>query len=327
MILSVVTPTRDKRALLERTLAALRVQVLPPGTAWEIVVVNDGSSDDTGAWLAAQAGAAGPPLRVVTPPANVGRARARNLGAAAARGRWLLFLDDDIVAPPGLLAAHLDLLQRHPGDGVIGFAVTAPELVDAPHLRYLDTRGVARLPAGPAPARYFVTQNASVPRQAFVDVGGFDEAFRAYGFEDMEVAFRLEDQAQVRFHCLPAPVPVHVHHHTLAQLLAKRRECGHGSLQRLAARHPHRLREMSLHHVLDGVGQPGPSPLTRLLRSALDAGLTRPLPALLGRWPLGPGAWPPAFPLYVRLMNLAILAAYRQGVREFGASPANESAS
>ncbi len=325
MILSVVTPTRDKRALLERTLAALRAQALPPGAEGEIVVVDDGSTDDTAAWLATQAGAAGPPLRVVSPPANVGRARARNLGAAAARGRWLLFLDDDIVAPPGLLAAHLDLLQRHPGDGVIGYAVTAPELVDAPHLRYLDTRGVARLSAGPAPARYFVTQNASVPREAFQAVGGFDEAFRAYGFEDMEVAFRLEDQAKVRFHCLPAPVPVHVHHHTLGQLLAKRRECGHGSLQQLAARHPHRLREMSLHHVLDGAGQGGPTIATRLLRGFLDAGLARPLPALLARWPLGRGPRPPAFPLYTRLMNLAVLAAYRQGVREFPARSANES--
>jgi len=319
VILSVVTPTRDKRPLLERTLAALRRQQLPSDTPWEMVVVDDGSTDDTGAWLAGQGGEAGPPLRVVTPPANVGRARARNLGAAAARGRWLLFLDDDIVAPPGLLAAHLDLLRRHPGDGVIGLAVTAPELVDAPHLRYLDTRGVAKLPPGPAPARYFVTQNASVPREAFAAIGGFDEGFGSYGFEDMEVAFRLEDQAGVRFRCLPAPVPVHVHHHTLDQLLAKRRECGHGSLQRLAAGHPARLREMSMHHVLDGAGQGAPGATTRVLRACLDAGLVRPLPDLLRRWPLGRGSRPPAFGLYCRLMNLAVLAAYRQGVREWAA--------
>ncbi|MBK8166239.1 MAG: glycosyltransferase [bacterium] len=325
MILSVVTPTRDKRPLLERTLAALRAQQLPADVPWEIVVVDDGSTDDTGAWLARQSAATGPPLHVVSPPANVGRARARNLGAAAARGQWLLFLDDDIVAPPGLLAAHLDLLRRHPGDGAIGFAVTAPELVDGPHLRYLDTRGVAKLPPGPAPARYFVTQNASVPRAAFQAVGGFDEAFHAYGFEDMEVAFRLEDQAQVRFHCLPAPVPVHVHHHTLDQLLAKRRECGHGSLQQLAARHPGRLREMSVHHVLDGVGQAPPAASTRLLRAVLDAGLAASLPALLRRWPLGTGVLPPGFALYTRLMNLAVLAAYRQGVREYDLEAANES--
>lgn len=280
-----------------------------------VLVVDDGSTDGTGAWLADERGRPGVELRVVTPERNVGRARARNLGAFAARGQWVVFVDDDIVAPPGLLAAHLALLEAHPGCGTIGFAVTAPELIDAPHLHYLDTRGVARLGAGPAPARYFVTQNAAVPREAFTAVGGFDEDFRSYGFEDMEVAFRLEDRVGVRFRCLPGPVPVHVHHHTLAQLLDKRRECGRGSLRLIAARHPARLREMSLHHVLDAPGAGRPGAGTRLLRAALDGGLARPLPGLLGRWPCGRGHRPLAFGLYCRLMNLAVLAAYRQGVR------------
>ena len=315
MKLSVVVPTHDKRALLERTLAALRAQALPAGTAWEIVVVDDGSTDGTGPWLAAERERPGVELRVVAPERNVGRAAARNLGARAARGQWLVFVDDDIVAPPDLLAAHLALLESRPGDGTIGYAVTAPELVDAPHLHYLDTRGVARLGPGPAPARYFVTQNAAVPREAFLAVGGFDEDFRSYGFEDMEVAFRLEDRAGVRFLCLPAPVPVHVHHHTLGQLLAKRRECGRASLRLVARLHPGRLREMSLHHVVDAPGAGSPGPGTRLLRAFLDAGLARPLPGLLAHWPCGARKRPRAFGLYVRLMNLAVLAAYRQGVR------------
>jgi GT2 family glycosyltransferase len=317
MKLSVVTPTFNKRALLERTLAALHAQELPAGVEWEIVVVDDGSTDDTAAWLAAQAPAPGSPqLRVVSPGGNVGRARARNLGARAARGRWIVFIDDDIVAPPGLLAAHLELLERHPGDGTIGYAVTEPRLVDAPHLHYLDTRGTARLGPGPAPGRYFVTQNAAVPREAFLAVGGFDEAYLGYGFEDMEVAFRLEDRAGVRFHCLPAPVPVHVHHHTLEQLLAKRRECGRGSLRLLAAAHPGRLREMSLHHVIDGPGCGRPGLATVLLRAFLDGGGAALLPRLLARWPEGAGHAPRGRGLYFRLMNLAVLGCYRQGVRD-----------
>ena len=105
MKLSVVTPTFNKRALLERTLAALRAQELPKGTGWEIVVVDDGSTDDTAAWLAAQAAVPGSPqLRVVSPGGNVGRARARNLGARAARGQWIVFIDDDIVARLVLIA-------------------------------------------------------------------------------------------------------------------------------------------------------------------------------------------------------------------------------
>ncbi len=128
-------------------------------------------------------------------------------------------------------------------------------MIDAPHFHYLDTRGVARLPAGPAPGRYFVTQNAAVPRAAFQKIGGFDEGFSGYGFEDMEVAFRLEDQAGVHFLALTAPVPLHVHHHTLDQYFEKKRECGRQSLRHIARLHPDRMREMQLHHVLDPPGQ------------------------------------------------------------------------
>jgi glycosyltransferase involved in cell wall biosynthesis len=112
MILSVVIPTLDKQALLERTLTALRAQ--DPGTAdWQIVVVNDGSTDGTADYLAALVRNE-PRLEVVSPARNVGRAAARNLGWRRADGRWVLFLDDDILAPPGLLAAHLKVLMADP---------------------------------------------------------------------------------------------------------------------------------------------------------------------------------------------------------------------
>ncbi|PIE75506.1 hypothetical protein CSA17_07115 [bacterium DOLJORAL78_65_58] len=174
MILSVVVPTMNKVDLLRQTLAALREQDAGPGRPWEVVVVNDGSTDGTAAFLREIDGQGTAPLfRVVSPPHNVGRARARNLGAREARGEILLFLDDDIVAPPGLVKAHLDMMAAFPGQGSIGYAVTDPQVADAPHFAYLDSRGVAKLPAGEAPARFFVTQNAAVPRAAFLAVGGW----------------------------------------------------------------------------------------------------------------------------------------------------------
>ncbi len=183
----------------------------------------------------------------------------------------MLFLDDDIVAPPGLLAAHLALLAGDPRRGTIGPAVTDPSIVDAPHFHYLDTRGVAKLANGEAPARYFVTQNTAVPREALAAVGGFDEAFSAYGFEDMDLGFRLEDWG-VRFQVLTQPVPRHIHHHTLDEYLAKKRMCGRHSLREVGRRHPSRLREMRLDLVLDPEGV-RPTLLARLLRIALDGPL------------------------------------------------------
>ncbi len=77
MKLSVVIPTMNKVALLERTLDALARQELAPDDTWEIVVVNDGSTDGTSAFLESRAGTGDVSLVVVTPPANVGRARAQ----------------------------------------------------------------------------------------------------------------------------------------------------------------------------------------------------------------------------------------------------------
>ena len=219
MKLSVVIPTHNKQPLLARTLAALQKQDVGE-EAWEIVVVDDGSSDNTGSFLAELA-VLDLRLSVVSPPWNVGRAAARNLGWQAARGDSVLFMDDDILAPAGLLKAHLELLDRGREVGTIGPAVTDPAIIDGPHFHYIDSRGVAKLKAGPAPGKYFVTQNAAVPRWALEALGGFDEAFSAYGFEDMDIGFRLED-AGVRFHVLPTPVPLHIHHHTLDDYLEKK---------------------------------------------------------------------------------------------------------
>ena len=317
--LSVVVPTHEKLPLLRRALAALAGQTLDPAD-WEIVVVDDGSTDGTADWLAGEAPGWAGRLRVVSPGRNVGRAAARNLGGRAATGEWILFLDDDIVAPPTLLDEHLERLVAHPGWGVIGLVRTATGIVDAPHFHYIDTRGVAKVDGDVVPARYLVTQNTSVPRAAFVGAGGFDERFAAYGFEDMELGFRLEDEQGVRFLPLRDPVPEHIHHHDLGAWLDKKRECGRGPLQLLARLHPHRLGEMRLDLVLDAPGGDGASWPVRFARRLARGPARGALEALARRWPTGRGHVPRLFPLYARLLDVLVLSAYCQGVSESGAA-------
>ena len=319
MIISVVIPTMNKSDLLGMTLAALMDQEIGGDQLWEIVVVDDGSTDGTGEFLkklVVERGDSNPALHVVSPGVNLGRARARNLGARKAQGRWMLFLDDDIVAPPGLIKEHVELLSANPGYGTIGYAVTDPALVDAPHFYYLDTRGVARCEPGPVPARFFVTQNAAVPRQPFLSVGGFDEEFSGYGFEDMEVAIRMEAQANVHFLALTHPVPRHVHHHTLAEYLDKKRECGRHSLGRIANLHPQSVADMRLHYVIDVSGRENRSILVRAFRCFADSRVGLKFPEWMGNWPVRDDYSPRFRGLYYQLMNLAVLCCFRRGAVE-----------
>ena len=313
-LLSVVIPTYCKADLLRRTLHALACQEMEKG-AWEVIVVDDGSPDHTREVLAEMEADFPVPLRVVAPGNNVGRARARNLGVEEASGTWVLFLDDDILAPPGLLAAPLELLAGNDKLGTIGYAVSDPDLVDAPHFRYLDTRGVARLNSSTAPARFFVTQNAVAPRWALKEIGGFDEEFSAYGFEDMELAFRLEDHCGISFRALHQPVPRHIHHHSLAQYLDKKVECGRHSLPQLARTHPQRLQQMRLHWIVDP-DETGCPVRTALVRRILDSGLGTWPAWLAGHWPTRRGSDPSLEKLYLMVMNLAVLSCLRRGVTQ-----------
>src|SRR3954471_18639687 len=102
--ISVVLPTFNRRARLERVLAGLERQSVDP-SCFEVVVVDDGSTDDTEAWLGRQA-----QRRFAVNAkrqANAGPAKARNTGIAAAQGEFVLFLDDDVEPTPDLVAEHL----------------------------------------------------------------------------------------------------------------------------------------------------------------------------------------------------------------------------
>ncbi len=273
MKISVVTPTHDKVHLLRRTLASLAAQDLPPGD-FEAVVVDDGSTDGTAAFLAGHR----PPFRLETVrvDANRGRAAARNRGLERASGELVVFLDDDMELVPGFLRAHREL-HREPGPTAgIGNVINHPEITMAPIDRYMSTRGAQKIRTrGPLPWKYFSTNNASVRREDLAAVGGFDENFVHYGFEDLELAWRLARERGIVFRFVPAARSLHIHPHTLDEVLAKKTLCGRASLPYLFRKHPETRRLLGYHRFdPPRRGDPAGLNLTRAVYRML---LTRPV--------------------------------------------------
>ncbi|HYN22100.1 MAG TPA: glycosyltransferase family A protein, partial [Thermoanaerobaculia bacterium] len=116
---SVVIPTHNRLEVLAEVLQALEFQEAAP--SFEVVVVDDGSTDGTAEWLRGRT--FNLPLRVLI-QTNSGPAAARNTGIAVAAGEWVAFLGDDTVPSPGWLAAHREAHRSRRDDphlAVIGY--------------------------------------------------------------------------------------------------------------------------------------------------------------------------------------------------------------
>ena len=196
-ILSVLIPfLRDDPS---RLLQALDREAARLGGAAEIVMLDDGTADAglTGR-LTALADGLALPIRLDTLCANIGRAKGRNRLAAQARGRWLLFLDSDMLPDrPDFLAGYLNLIaEAAPAVAFGGFSLLqTPECPEhALHRRFAlasDCAPLAQRRA--APEKYLYTSNLLVRRDVFETVG-FDEGFTGWGWEDVEWAMRVQQQ-------------------------------------------------------------------------------------------------------------------------------------
>ena len=205
--LSVVVPTFNRREGILRLLRALEAQTLP-AERFEVVVVNDGSTDGTAEALAALKTSYR--LRGLTQD-NDGPAAARNAGLHQAEGRLIVFLDDDVVPEPELLEAHLAAQGDADDLVVVGPMYPPTDWPRSAWVRWEERQLLKQYDAMdrglyPCTPRQFYTGNASAPRALLLRAGGFDPRFKRA--EDVELAFRLW-AIGARFHFEPAAEVLH----------------------------------------------------------------------------------------------------------------------
>lgn len=200
---SVVVPTLGRRGSLVRVLSALGKQRVPPGT-FEVVVVCDGDTDGSAAACHSMAHTLPYPLRILE-QATQGPASARNRGVSAAIGELIVFLDDDVLPDPTLVASHL---AAHVGQKQLASIgpLLPPTDVSLSVWGSWEERMLCRqyddMVAGrwEATHRQFYTGNAAVRKEYILAAGGFDASFKRA--EDVELALRLREQG-TRFVFLP----------------------------------------------------------------------------------------------------------------------------
>ena len=207
MFVSVVIPTYNRRPILEKCLLALEQQQTSgtPVERYEVVVVDDGSTDGTPTWLRQNTDRFAH-VRLIE-QVHGGPAEGRNRGVEHARGDVIVFIDSDLVVTPVFLAKHAEALQQswsRTGDRLCftyGAVINTANFEEPTNERH-KLRDLSWA--------YFATGNVAIDRSVLQRSGLFDTGFRLYGWEDLELGERLR-RMKVRLIKCPEAVGYHWH--------------------------------------------------------------------------------------------------------------------
>lgn len=190
MFFSIVIPTYNRLPILQKALRALEIQTFDGGlvTNYEIIVVDDGSTDGTIEWLNSTMPEL-PHLKIYE-QAHKGASAARNLGVEQAIGDTIIFIDSDIVVTPSFLQCHATALiqeQKVLGNDKI---FTYGAVINTANFEEPTSEPYKIIDFSNA---YFATTNVAIAKHWLVDVGLFDLGFDLYGWEDLELGVRLKN--------------------------------------------------------------------------------------------------------------------------------------
>jgi len=235
--ITVIIPTFEDGARAAEAARAILSQNVDAG-ALEVLIVDDGSRHHPVSNLIEANETA--LVRVVALGSNAGRSAARNRGASEARGRYLIFMDSDCLpVSPNFVAHHCAVLDA--GHTASCGDIRGPD--DTFWSRYQATSSERRRRAFTQGRIYMGTsQNLAVRKHEFLAAGGFDTAYRQYGFEDRDLLIRIGETGRVGW--ADNASVIHRDELDLRTVLLKLREAGASGAGRFRTSHPEAYRDL-----------------------------------------------------------------------------------
>jgi glycosyltransferase involved in cell wall biosynthesis len=253
-LVSVIIPVWNSPRLIRDCLAAIEQQTLPRDR-FEILVVDNGSTDDTAAVARRIPGV------TVLEETQPGSYAARNRALAAARGEYVAFTDADCLPAPDWLETALRAAQAHPRFGVLAGRIELYDETRPEGRAFSDYERLFSFPQSFAERGNCATANWFSPKVVFDKLGGFDAALKSGG--DRQMALRIRDSGLPLVY-VPEMVVEHPVRASWLELVRKRRRLSGGRWDR--TRQPARLARV-LGVTLYDAGR-------RLRRAALAPGLS-----------------------------------------------------
>ncbi len=255
MKLSVIIPTHNRAEILKTCLEKVLAQ---KGVDFEVIVVDDGSTDNTESVMREVIRQSDNVAYIKQPVSHQGVAR--NRGMQLAKGDVIVFIGDDIFVEPDFLQKHHDRHTEHSDENVVvlGHTTWDPNLEINSYMKFLEISGwqfgYSFLNPGmigkAEPFKFFYTSNVSL-KKSFFEKEKFDEDFTCYGWEDIELGYRLWKDHGMEIYYEPEAKAYHHHIIQPSDLPKKMRAVGRSAVhfQRLQPEVrviPHGLRRRAL---------------------------------------------------------------------------------
>ena len=205
MNVSIVIPTYNRLPILEKCLLALENQKCNTNISnYEVIVVDDGSTDGTTSWI--NKNKANLPHVILFQQEHGGPALGRNLGVIKSKYEIIIFIDSDLIVLDNFINCHVEKLlafwrKNDKKCFTYGSVVNTSNFLNPQSEKHkiMDTSFA-----------YFATGNVAISKELILSVGLFDTSFSLYGWEDLELGERLKKIGTKLIKC-PNAVGFHWH--------------------------------------------------------------------------------------------------------------------